>query len=163
MRRRFSAPVRRIETKMKTVLSSLLQAGGIAGCALVASLIASLPALANGGDFFEELSATWNQNNSDDGLPYFGFVRDAKGKAIPTATITATTATGSSFVVVADNMGHYRIPGFSKSVDPKRVQVTCSKPGYRLVSRDRRLLRGATNAPIETDCILSPEIAKPAA
>ena len=26
---------------------------------------------------------------------------------------------------------------------PKRVQVTCSKPGFRLVARDRRLLRGA--------------------
>src|SRR5579871_1576889 len=74
------------------------------------------PAFANGGDFFEELSATW-QNNSDEGVPYFGFVRDSKGKMIPNATITATTASGSSFVVQADNMGHYRIPGFSKSVD----------------------------------------------
>jgi hypothetical protein len=125
------------------------------------SLVLCAPAFANGGDFFEELSATW-QNNSDDGLPYFGFVRDAKGKLIPSATVTATTASGSSFVVQADNMGHYRIPGFSKSVDPKRVQVTCSKPGYRLVARDRRVLRGATNVPIETDCILTPNTGKPA-
>jgi hypothetical protein len=126
------------------------------------SLVLCVPASANGGDFFEELSATW-QNNSDDGLPYFGFVRDAKGKLIPSATVTATTASGSSFVVQADNMGHYRIPGFSKSVDPKRVQVTCSKPGYRLVARDRRVLRGATNVPIETDCILAPNTGKPTA
>ena len=130
--------------------------------ALAAALLASAPAFANGGDFFEELSATW-QSNSDDGVPYFGFVRDAKGKLIPNATVTATTASGSSFVVQADNMGHYRIPGFSKSVDPKRVQVTCSKPGYTLISRDRRLLRGATHAPIETDCILTPNAGKPAA
>ena len=134
----------------------------IAVTLVAASLLASVPAFANGGDFFEELSATW-QNNSDEGMPYFGFVKDSKGKLVPNASVTATTASGSSFVVQADNMGHYKIPGFSKSVDPKRVQVTCSKPGYRLVARDRRVLRGATNVPIETDCILTPAMAKPAA
>ena len=129
-----------------------------------AALIAvASPALANGGDFFEELNASWGQQNTDDGVPYFGFVRDSKGKTIANASITATTASGSSFVVQADNMGHYRIPGFSKSVDAKRVQITCSKTGYRLVSRDRRVLRGAPNAPIETNCILAPEMNKPAA
>jgi hypothetical protein len=132
-------------------------------CTLFAALVAASPALANGGDFFEELSSSWNQNNSDDGVPYFGFVRDSKGKMIPNATITATTPTGSSFVVQADTMGHYRIPGFSKSVDAKRVQVTCAKTGYRLVARDRRLLRGAPNAPVETNCILAPDVNKPAA
>ncbi len=128
-----------------------------------ASVVAGSSALANGGDFFEELNASWGQQNSDDGVPYFGFVRDSKGKTIPNASITATTAKGSSFVVQADNMGHYRIPGFSKSVDPKQVQITCGKAGYRLVSRDRRVLRGAPNAPIETNCILAPEMNKPAA
>ena len=128
----------------------------------VAAAFSGGPAFANGGDFFEELSATW-QNNSDEGLPFFGFVRDQKGKLVPNATVTATTASGSSFVVQADNMGHYRIPGFSKSVDPKRVQVTCSKPGYRLISRDRRILRGAANVPIETDCVLAVNSGRPAA
>ena len=128
-----------------------------------ASVVAGSSALANGGDFFEELNASWGQQNSDDGVPYFGFVRDSKGKVIPNASITATTAKGSSFVVQADTMGHYRIPGFSKSVDPKQVQITCSKTGYRLISRDRRVLRGAPNAPIETNCILAPEMNKPAA
>ncbi len=131
--------------------------------AAFASLVVGSPAFANGGDFFEELNASWGQQNSDDGVPYFGFVRDSKGKTIPNASITATTASGSSFVVQADNMGHYRIPGFSKSVDAKRVQVTCSKTGYRLVSRDRRVLRGAPNGPIETNCILAPDVNKPAA
>ncbi len=128
-----------------------------------ASVVAGSSALANGGDFFEELNASWGQQNSDDGVPYFGFVRDSKGKTIPNASITATTAKGSSFVVQADTMGHYRIPGFSKSVDPKQVQITCGKAGYRLVSRDRRVLRGAPNAPIETNCILAPDVNKPAA
>jgi hypothetical protein len=134
----------------------------VALAAAAGALLMCAPAFANGGDFFEELSATW-QTNADEGVPYFGFVRDSKGKMIPNATVSATTASGSTFVVQADNMGHYRNPGFSKSVDPKRVQVTCSKPGYRLVSRDRRVLRGVTKAPIETDCILTPSTGKPAA
>ena len=128
-----------------------------------ASVVGGSPVLANGGDFFEELNASWGQQNTDDGVPYFGFVRDSKGKTIPNASITATTARGSSFVVQADTMGHYRIPGFSKSVDPKLVRITCSKTGYRLVSRDRRVLRGAPNGPIETNCILAPDVNKPAA
>lgn len=130
---------------------------------LTAGVVGASPVLANGGDFFEELNASWGQQNTDDGVPYFGFVRDSKGKTIPNASITATTASGSSFVVQADNMGHYRIPGFSKSVDPKRVQITCNKTGYKLVARDRRVLRGAPNAPIETNCILAPDVNKPAA
>jgi hypothetical protein len=145
---------------MMRIRSSL---GVLGAGAFAAGLIGSTPVLANGGDFFEELSASWSQNNSDDGVPYFGVVRDSKGKMIPNASIMATTPSGSSFVVQADNMGHYRIPGFSKSVDAKRVQVTCSKTGYKLVARDRRLLRGAPNGPIETNCILAPDVNKPAA
>lgn len=129
---------------------------------VAAALLAATPSFANGGDFFEELSANWKDNN-DNGVPYFGFVRDSKGKFIPNASVTATTATGSSFVVQADNHGRYRIPGFSKSVDSKRVQITCSKTGYKLISRDRRLLRGKPDAPIETNCILAPDAGKPAA
>jgi len=133
-------------------------------CTMLATgVVGGSPVLANGGDFFEELNASWGQQNSDDGVPYFGFVRDSKGKTIPNASITATTASGSSFVVQADNMGHYRIPGFSKSVDPKRVQITCNKTGYKLIARDRRVLRGAPNGPIETNCILAPDVNKPAA
>ena len=143
--------------------SSFQDLGVLGGCVFAASLIVSAPALANGGDFFEELSASWGQNNSDDGVPYFGFVRDSKGKMIPNASIMATTPSGSSFVVQGDHMGRYRIPGFSKSVDAKRVQITCSKSGYKLVARDRRLLRGAPNGPIETNCILAPDVNKPAA
>ncbi len=45
--------------------------------------------------------------------------------------MTATTPTGSSFVVQADIQGHYRIAGFSKRVDAKKVQITCSKAGYK--------------------------------
>ena len=121
----------------------------------------AIPAFANGGDFFEELSATWGAANADEGVPYFGYVKDTRGKMVGSVSITATTASGSSFVVQSDNMGHYRIPGFSKSVDPKLVQITCAKTGYKLVARDRRVLRTSVNVPIETNCVLAPEAGKP--
>jgi hypothetical protein len=146
---------------MRSFSSSRLRAAG--AVALAAGLGVCLPAFANGGDFFEEMMSNFH-NNSDDGVPYFGFVRDSKGKSIPEATVTATTPTGSSFVVQADIRGHYRIAGFSKRVDAKKVQITCAKVGYKLVARDRRLLRGVANAPIETNCVLTPDVAaKPSA
>src|SRR3984893_14113117 len=129
--------------------------------AFAAAIVGGSPALANGGDFFEELNASWGQQNSDDGVPYFGFVRDSKGKTIPNASIKATTAKGSSFVVQADNMGHYRIPGFSKSVDAKQVQITCSKAGYQLGAGALRVMRTRVNVHIETNCVLAPAATKP--
>ena len=145
---------------MMRIGSSLLGLGGALACMLAINL--SAPALVNGGDFFEEMMANMH-DNSDDGVPYFGFVRDSKGKVIPEATIKATTPTGSTFVVQADNRGRYRIPGFSKRVDASKVVVTCSKEGYKLVARDRRIMRSMRNAPVETNCVLAPEISKPSA
>ena len=135
--------------------------GRIAALALAVTALISLPAFANGGDFFEELSATWNSAHADTGVPFFGFVKDTKGKFIPNAMVSATTASGSTFVVQGDTMGHYRIPGFSKKVDAKLVQITCKKTGYKLVARDRRVLRGNPSAPIETNCLMTPDGSKP--
>ena len=69
------------EADMKVKLIGM---GGIAILGFAASAFISLPAMANGGDFFNELSESWGANN-DTGVPYFGWVRDAKGKAIPRA------------------------------------------------------------------------------
>ena len=136
---------------------------GMAAVGLLASFALSVsPALANGGDFFEELASSFH-DNSDDGVPYFGLVRDSQGKLLPNASIMATTPNGSSFVVQADTHGRYRIPGFSKSVDATKVQISCSKPGYRLVTKDRRVMRSRANAPVETNCVLAPEVSRPSA
>ena len=138
-------------------------AGRLAGIALAASAVAVTPAFANGGDFFEELAATWNSANADEGVPYFGFIKDTRGRGIAGAAVSATTASGSTFIVQSDNMGHYRIPGFSKSIDAKLVQINCAKTGYKLFARDRRIMRFKANAPIETNCVLAPDnSAKPA-
>ncbi len=131
---------------------------------LAASLAVSAPAYANGGDFFEELQSTWAGANAEQGMPFFGFAKDRQGKVIPGVSVSATTPSGSTFVVQTDNKGRYRFGGFSKSVDAKRVEITCSKAGYKLFARDKRVLRASVPVPIETNCVLIPESgAKPAA
>jgi len=133
---------------------SLLLATGIAALALAAS--ATLPAFANGGDFFNELSESWGAN-ADTGVPFFGWVRDAKGKAIPRAIVTATVqngADGEAVTIITDNLGHFRIPGLGKEVNPKDVIVECAKVGYRAIAQDRRVMRTLPKAPIEVDCKL---------
>ena len=130
--------------------------GGVAALAYVAS--ASVPALANGGDFFNELSESWGAN-VDTGVPYFGWVRDAKGKPIPRAIVTATVQEGpdgQSVTIISDNLGHYRIPGLGKDIDPKKVVIECAKVGYRVIAEDRRTMRSMPKAPVQVDCKLAP-------
>src|SRR5947209_11812533 len=109
---------------------SLLLAGGIAALALAAS--ATLPAFANGGDFFNELSESWGAN-SDTGVPFVGWVRDVKGKPIARAIVTATVVggvDGAAVTIISDNLHHFTCPGLGKDVDPKKVLVECAKAGY---------------------------------
>ena len=75
-------------------MKSLIGISGIALLGLAASAVVSLPAFANGGDFFNDLSESWG-SNADTGVPYFGWVRDVKGKAIPRAIVTATVVGGA--------------------------------------------------------------------
>lgn len=114
---------------------------------------------ANGGDFFEELQSTWMGANAEQGVPFFGFAKDRKGKAIAGVSVAATTPSGSTFVVQTDGKGRYRFGGFSKSVDAKRVEITCSKTGYKLFARDKRAIRSSVPVPIETNCVLVPDTA----
>ncbi|MSP94429.1 MAG: carboxypeptidase regulatory-like domain-containing protein [Alphaproteobacteria bacterium] len=130
----------------------------VAGIALAVSTFAALPALANGGDFFNELSESWGAN-TDTGVPYFGWVRDARGKPIARAIVTATVtngADGQSVTIISDNLGHYKIPGLGKDVNPKNVVIDCAKAGYRAVGQDRRVLRTLPKAPVEVSCKLAP-------
>jgi len=140
--------------KMKTLIGM----SGIAVLGFAASALVSVPALANGGDFFNELSESWG-NNVDTGVPYFGWVRDAKGKAIARAIVTATVldgADGQAVTIISDNLGHYRIPGLGVGVDPKKVVIECAKAGYRTIAQDRRVMRSMPKAPVEVDCKLAP-------
>lgn len=128
-----------------------------AGALLAAMSFASLPALANGGDFFAEMQAHF-EFNPEVGPQFFGFIRDENGRVVPNAVVSATIhPSGSGMIVHADVLGHYRIPGFSKHIDPATVEISCSKPGYRQVAAHRRVRTGDPNTPIETTCMLAPD------
>jgi hypothetical protein len=135
-------------------MKSLIGMGGIAVLGLAASTLVSLPALANGGDFFNELSESWG-SNADTGTPFFGWVRDGKGKPIARAIVTATVVggvDGQAVTIISDNLGHYKIPGLGKEINAKNILIECAKAGYRTVAQDRRVLRTMPKAPIEVDC-----------
>jgi hypothetical protein len=134
-------------------MKSLIVMGGIAALGLAATTLVS-PALANGGDFFNELSESWGAN-ADTGTPFFGWVRDSKGKPIARAIVTATVVNGvdgQAVTIISDNLGHYKIPGLGKDILAKNILIECAKAGFRTVSQDRRVLRTMPKAPIEVDC-----------
>lgn len=114
---------------------------------------ASLPAWANGKGFFEDLE---DDQEANVGPPFFGFVKDSSGKFLANASVTATIKSmNSSLNVRTDIQGHYRIPGFSKDIDPKQIDITCSMDGYKLLNRMRR--PSPADGPIEVSCTMAKE------
>jgi hypothetical protein len=128
----------------------------VAGALTLACGFGAGSALANGGDFFQEFADQMAQGDQTIGPSYFGFVRDSRGRTIRGAAVTATIMpSGSAMTVRTDILGHYRIPGFHKNIDPASVVISCTAPGYTQVSAARRGRVLDVTRPIETDCVLS--------
>ena len=140
---------------MKSVRRST-QNLSVVGALALAGILSVGSALANGGDFFQEFADQMAQSDADLGPSYFGFVRDARGRTIRGASVSATiTTSGSAMTVKTDVLGHYRVPGFHKFVDPATVEISCKAPGYVQVSAARRGTQRNESAAIETDCVLA--------
>jgi hypothetical protein len=134
--------------------------GLFAGAAMAALAFGAAPALANGGDFFEELALHGLQANPNMGSPYFGFVRDARGKGINRATLTATVkSTGETKTATTNILGHYTLDGFDKSVSSDDVEITCEKEGFVQARIERRVMEDRTLQPVEANCTLTPQTA----
>lgn len=94
--------------------------------------------------------------SEDEGPSYFGFVKDTSGRTLPDVKVTVGIKDRGGVVTRTDALGAYKVPGFGKEVDPKDVEITCDKPGYR----QQRILRRTrpTNAdpkiPVETECTM---------
>jgi hypothetical protein len=69
--------------------------------------------------------------HQDDGPSYFGFVKDASGKAIPDAKVTAEIKGRGSVITRSNATGAYKLPGFGKEIAPNNVIIYCSKEGYK--------------------------------
>jgi hypothetical protein len=99
-----------------------------------------------------------DDNNTDAGPAFFGFVRDPGGAAIADAKVTATVKAGGALVTRSNVMGVYKIPGMGKGVDAGSVDISCAKDGYKQASVVRRP-RAAEEGkdPIEVECYLQKE------
>src|SRR5215468_4409721 len=76
----------------------------------------------------------------DEGPPYFGFVKDTNGATLPDTKVTVAVKDRGGVVTRTDALGAYKVPGFGKEVDPKDVEVSCEKQGYRQARILRRPL-----------------------
>ncbi|TMJ30375.1 MAG: carboxypeptidase regulatory-like domain-containing protein [Alphaproteobacteria bacterium] len=129
-------------------LAALLARAVVIASALTCAL--SLAAWAGGAGFGDD-----DDNSEEEGPSYFGFVRDANGATISDAKVTVGVKNRGGVVTRTDLLGTYKVPGFGKDVDPKDVQISCDKQGYKQL----RVVRRSTPSndpkiPIETECTL---------
>ena len=130
--------------------------GRAALAAVVAlGMMTALPAVswANGGGFFSDEE----DDDADLGPAFFGFVKDSKGKFVPDVEITATIKSqNSTYVLHTDITGHYRIPGFSKAISVKDIEISATKAGFKVVDQVRRG-DNKPDQPVETDFTIATE------
>ena len=133
-------------------------ASGIACAIAIAALtLPAVPAAANGGDFFEELALHGLRENPDMGSPYFGFVRDPRGRGINDALIVAKVkTTGETKSVETNILGHYTLNGFHDSIRSDDVEISCEKDGHAQIRVERRVIANRTLQPVEANCVLAP-------
>jgi hypothetical protein len=123
----------------------------VARAMIAVTCILSTAAWAGGAGFGDD-----DDNSEEEGPAYFGFVRDANGATVPDSKVTVAIKNRGGVVTRTDALGAYKVPGFGKDVDPKEVEVTCDKQGYKQVRTLRRMRppNADVKIPIETECTL---------
>jgi hypothetical protein len=130
------------------LLSSLRLRAFAAACAVTCAFATA--AWAGGAGFGDD-----DDNSEEEGPSYFGFVRDANGATVPDAKVTVGVKNRGGIVTRTDLLGTYKVPGFGKDIDPKDVEVSCDKPGYRQLRVVRRSApSNDPRIPVETECTL---------
>ena len=118
--------------------------------ALTVAYVMSVAAWAGGAGFGDD-----NDTSAETGPSYFGFVRDANGATVPGATVTVAVKNHGSVITRTDALGTYKVPGFGTDVNPKDVEISCDKQGYKQTRVVRRSSPSTDpKIPIETECTL---------
>src|SRR5215813_3003383 len=124
--------------------------GRMMGAVLAMTCALSIAAWAGGAGFGDD-----DDNSEEEGPSYFGFVRDTNGATVPDAKVTVGVKNRGGIVTRTDLLGTYKVPGFGKEVDPKDVEVSCDKPGYKQLRVVRRSSPSIDpKIPVETECTL---------
>src|SRR4051812_33280290 len=63
--------------------------------------------------------------HKDEGIRFFGFVRDANGKPVPEAKVVAEIKNSTRYVTHTSKNGMYSFGGFTRSVKPDDVTISC--------------------------------------
>jgi hypothetical protein len=125
---------------------------------LVMALALGLPLIAGGMAWGGGASLDDDEEDqSNAGVSFFGFAKDLdRGGGVADAKVTAEIKNrNASLVTRTDDQGHFKFSGFSKEIDPKDVEITCSKNGLKLQRTVRRQPPGGDAATsIEVDCLM---------
>jgi hypothetical protein len=91
--------------------------------------------------------------HDDEGIRFFGFVKDAAGKPIVEAKVTAQIKGGIKYVTHTAKNGMYSFGGFNKSVKPDDVTITCDKEKFQQAKVIRKMPAGGKAVKsVETEC-----------
>jgi len=91
--------------------------------------------------------------HKDEGVRFFGFVKDGAGKPIIEAKVTAQIKGGIKYVTHTAKNGMYSFGGFNKSVKPDDVTITCDKEKFQQAKVIRKTpASGKAVKSVETDC-----------
>ena len=120
----------------------------LVGLALLLPLAVASAAYAGGASLDED-----EEDQANAGLSFFGFAKDLdRGGPVPDAKVSAEIKNrNANLVTRTDDQGHFKFSGFSKDVDPKDVEITCSKEGLKL---QRTVRRGTGDTLVEGDCLM---------
>ena len=95
--------------------------------------------------------------HKDEGIRFFGFVKDASGKPILEAKVSAEIKNGIRYVTHTSKNGMYSFGGFNKSVRPDDVTITCDMDKFRQAKVIRKTAAsGKAVKSIETECRMQP-------
>ena len=91
--------------------------------------------------------------HKDEGIRFFGFVKDAGGKPIIEAKVTAQIKGGIKYVTHTAKNGMYSFGGFAKSVKPEDVTISCDKEKFQQAKIVRKTpTSGKAVKSVETEC-----------
>jgi hypothetical protein len=95
-----------------------------------------------------------HDDGPDEGLAYWGFVKDQSGVPVRDAKVSATHK-NLTLVTRSTATGAYRLKGFKPDVKPEEVKISCEKEGYRQLRVFRYPLpKGKAVKSVETECRL---------
>jgi hypothetical protein len=96
-----------------------------------------------------------DEHSPDEGPAYWGFVKDAAGKPIVDAKVSAAYKTSLTLITRTNAIGAYRVRGFKKEINPSDVTISCAKEGYKQIRVFRRpAVKGRPVKSVETECRL---------